>query len=794
MVSRRAGALVALLALVVAGFVGAPFLAGTAYAHASLVRANPANNDTLKRPPSRIILYFSEAIEPDLTQIQVTDDKKTRVDDNQTTFDSKDDTFASVGVKTLDPGLYFVRWSNVSHVDGHNYAGSYPFIVLNSDGTFPAGVSFDNAQSETNGGGLLPNNTDVALKWIALISLAIVAGAAFFLLAVVRPAASFLEDADYHRAIDAAERWVINLAHVLLPLSFITSAVLILLTVNRFQTSTTLWEYLTTLRTGRYRGFELILLAVALAGADLLYLGRTKRLRNIGLATLLGASAGAMLMYSLVSHAAVGKGQFWAVGSDFVHLVASSTWLGALVMLPTLIRWLRWQFDDDTQRFLYLANAADRFSIVAGISVIAILATGTFNGLTQIPNPDAMVHTTYGKVLLAKLALLAPLLAIAGVNAFVLKPRLVSVIDGLYQRGGSGSEDAQSGWSRQLASLQRLLPITAAIEAALVIAVFASVAVLSQAATAKGEVAQQQASQTKATKFDQAATQGDLKLTLDVTPNRVGVNQYDLTIQNADGTPSTTVTEARLRFNYDDVPGAVGPSELILIRFSPGDYRGAGAYFSQPGNWRTDVTVKRSDADDATHAFVLPVGKAAASTTANQGGNFDLPFTVFNWNEVAGAMLALAGAAIILYREQLRWLRQPGYRIGVAIATALMLSGAVLAFGVHSHTGQGNQRVGNPVPPTADSVAAGKTLFQNNCIVCHGIDGRGDGPSAASLSPSPTDFRQHTPLHTDPQFFSFVANGYPGSAMPAFRKAFSDTDIWNIVNFLRAAFSDAPTQ
>ena len=40
----------------------APLFAGTAYAHASLVRANPANNETLRDPP-RIVLNFSEPLE-----------------------------------------------------------------------------------------------------------------------------------------------------------------------------------------------------------------------------------------------------------------------------------------------------------------------------------------------------------------------------------------------------------------------------------------------------------------------------------------------------------------------------------------------------------------------------------------------------------------------------------------------------------------------------------------------------------------------------------------------------------
>ncbi len=790
---KRVAAL-AVLVILAALTVSAP--ARPAYAHAALIRANPANNETLKRPPVRIVLNFSEPVERKLTEIQVEDQDGARFDDGPTAFDDKDPAFASVGVKTLEPGLYFVKWSNVSTVDGHNLKGSYPFIVLNPDGTFPAGASFEDAAAETSGGQLLPSNVDITLKWIALLALATVAGAAFFLLAVLRPAGKFLEDEPYHAAMDAGERWLVNLAHVLLPLAFIAAAFLVLRTVSRFETDTGLWSYLTTIRTGQYRGIQLILIGVALAGGDLLFLGGTERRRTVGLGVLLLASTGALFTYSMVSHAATGDGKFWSTASDFVHLIGSSAWLGALVMLPPLLRWHRRASDrdDEGERFLYLANVFDRFSIVAGISVIVVIASGAFNGLAQVPTADAMIDTTYGKVLLAKIILLLPLVAVAGLNAFVLKPRLVAVIDGLYQQGGTVAEPMRADWSRQLAAIQRVLPITVIVEIVLVVGVFAAVGVLSQTATAKGEIAQNRALQVVASKFNQSATRGDLKLTLEVSPNRVGINDYDLTVQTTDGKPAATVTYARLRFTFDDVANAVAPSEIILNRFADGEYRGAGAYFTQPGNWRTDVTIRRSDGDDVTHAFVLPVNRTAAIATSGGASDFELPFTVFNWNEVAGALLALCGLVIIIYRKQLRWLQQSGYRASITVATVMLLSGAVLVFGVDTHGKVSNATAGNPVKPTTESVERGKLLFQQNCITCHGIDGRGDGPEAANLSPAPTDFRLHTPLHTDPQFYAFIANGYPGSAMPAFANAFSETDIWNLINFLRSAFTEPVSQ
>ena len=45
-----------------------------------------------------------------------------------------------------------------------------------------------------------------------------------------------------------------------------------------------------------------------------------------------------------------------------------------------------------------------------------------------------------------------------------------------------------------------------------------------------------------------------------------------------------------------------------------------------------------------------------------------------------------------------------------------------------------------------DTYAEGKTLFENKCQICHGSNGRGDGPAAPALNPRPTDFM-------DPKFW-----------------------------------------
>jgi copper transport protein len=783
-----------------------PAYAPNASAHAALVRGNPSNNEQLKRSPTRVVLYFSEPVEPRLTEIQVTDDDQSRVDEGDTAFDSNDRTLASVGVERLDPGLYFVKWSNVSTVDGHNLRGSYPFVVLEKDGAFPANVTLDpTAGAESSEGNLLPSNWDSFLKWVALLSLTMAAGAALFLLAVLRPAAAFLDEDDASRVSSAGERWIANMAHVLLPAAFIASTVLIVLAVNRFAVSPGLWSYLTTVPAGKYRLAQLILIVVALGAADVLYLSASRRLRLAGVAAMLGAIAAALLTFSLVSHSATERGKFWSALSDYAHLVAAAAWLGALVVLPPFLRWARREIQPP-HRFLLIANVFDRFSVLAVLSVVTILATGAFNGLVEIPNAGAMIDTTYGRVLLAKLSLLAPLLAVAGVNAVFLKPRLVAAIDAAHQPDAPAAPELRDRADRQVAALQRLLPWTIVVETALVFAVFAAVAVLSQSATARGEVAQERALAVASTRFEQTAEEGGLTMTIEVTPNRVGLNEYTLNIRDAGGAAAGTVSQARLRFTYEE-PGSsanVPPSELLLTRDASGEYRAAGAYFSQPGNWRIEVAVRRTDADDVQRSFLLPVQRAEQISDSGRGGAFDLPFDTFTWNEVvAVALVVLGGVALLLWRPGWSIPIPPQRKAGAAeqrrvraqmvAGAVLFVVGAVFFFSVDSHA-TGDPTAGNPFEPTDASVARGRMLFQQNCIVCHGVDGRGDGPQAASLDPAPTDMRGHIPLHTDPQFYAFIADGYAGTAMPAFRDAFEEEDIWNLVNFLRTEFGEPVVQ
>jgi mono/diheme cytochrome c family protein len=94
--------------------------------------------------------------------------------------------------------------------------------------------------------------------------------------------------------------------------------------------------------------------------------------------------------------------------------------------------------------------------------------------------------------------------------------------------------------------------------------------------------------------------------------------------------------------------------------------------------------------------------------------------------------------------------------------------------------------IANPIPGSAQSVARGKALFQQDCAVCHGAGGQGDGPAATSLAIRPDDLTRIAP----PPYFPDgvvayrIANGTEG--MPAWKGALSPEQIWDLINFIRS--------
>jgi copper transport protein len=98
----------------------------------------------------------------------------------------------------------------------------------------------------------------------------------------------------------------------------------------------------------------------------------------------------------------------------------------------------------------------------------------------------------------------------------------------------------------------------------------------------------------------------------------------------------------------------------------------------------------------------------------------------------------------------------------------------------------------NPIPRSSESIARGKRIFDQDCVVCHGPGGHGDGVAAASLPARPKDLTKLAPppIFPDGVIAYRIINGK--NLMPAWRGMLSDNDVWDSINFIRSLANSNP--
>lgn len=118
------------------GFFGVLILmglvsAGTVWAHAKLLRAEPAPGSVVNAAPRVVRTWFTDELEPHRSAISVWDGHGRRADDGKGGVDLNDlDRKSMIAqLKPLSPGTYSVKWTAVSADDLNVATGTFRFTV-----------------------------------------------------------------------------------------------------------------------------------------------------------------------------------------------------------------------------------------------------------------------------------------------------------------------------------------------------------------------------------------------------------------------------------------------------------------------------------------------------------------------------------------------------------------------------------------------------------------------------------------------------------------------------------------
>jgi copper transport protein len=296
----------------------------------------------------------------------------------------------------LPKGAYTAEW-RVTSADTHVVHGTFGFGV----GEAAGGSSTSRSRSIYDPSGTLAT----LARWLSLGGTALAFGALLLVVGVVREAV--FSDA-LHPAVGALRRACTNLARLGAVIALGGNALgLIVQTAAATGTDAlhvpahmsevmlgSLWGSAWCVRVGA-------LLVVAIA-------------RRRSPVVALAASVIVLISISVAGHAsAAGASVASAVliTADFVHAAGASAWAGGMAALAVGLS-ASFAHVEEPLRTAFVRRTIARFSTVAIASVAAILATGVVASIAHLGSLAALVETTYGRIVVAKIVLLVPLLAL----------------------------------------------------------------------------------------------------------------------------------------------------------------------------------------------------------------------------------------------------------------------------------------------------------------------------------------------------------------------------------------------
>ena len=527
-----------MLAVVAATLAAAP----EAGAHATLVTTNPANDAVLAKAPARVVLRFDEPVETAFGSVRVFDQNGKRVDGGDLSRPARDSVALAIG-RTLGRGTYTVAWRVIS-ADTHPVHGAFVFSVGKASGNTGAIAAKVLKEQQTPRSIVLGFGVIRFLEYALLL---LVGGGAV---------ARVLVGLDGRRLANV----LAGAAALLVPVS-LAGIVLQGAEAGGYTLGRALsWDVVSTVLDSR---FGQVWLARACIAVVLVVLARW-RLPALGLGIAL------LVTTSLAGHANALGGL--TLAADLTHVVAAAVWTGGLAFVVLALAFA------GPDRWMLAARTVPRFSMLAVASVAVLLVAGVTNGYLEVRSWHGLFTTTYGLLVVAKAALLLPVLALGAYNNRYAVPRLRAQIASVVER----RRFVRSALA-ELAIVLVIVGVTAALVAE-------PPPKASAAAAAKGP-------------FATTTHVGPYELNLVLDPARTGYNAIHVYLLHPSGLPASA---GGVRLSASLAEPALGPLRITTTPAGPGHFIGY-AQLPIAGTWSLGVEVTRGKFDEWNTTLTIPI-------------------------------------------------------------------------------------------------------------------------------------------------------------------------------------------
>jgi copper transport protein len=528
--------------------------APAAWAHSTLIETEPPRDRVVEHSPKRVVLHFDEPVETALGSITVYDGDGDQVDAGEIMRPAPESVAVGIDGR-LERGTYTVAWRVIS-ADSDPINGAWVFHV-EQPGAQPAGVAaqvLEDTPFITSAFYLGGRFLDFTLL------LACVGGTAALVFALGAAASSVRRRLLTIVAILAAALTVVSLVELGLQGAAAAGAEL----SHGFQ-----WDVVTSVAGTRFGDLALVraAIAAALCVVALVARAQAERPSSPTIVAALVLAAGLVVTPGLSGHASV-SGPI-SIVADAAHVQAAGVWTGGLAFVVlglVLTRDRRWDL---------AATSVPRFSTMAVVSVAILLVAGAVNGYLQVRAWRGLWDTEYGVLLLVKIGLVLPLLALGAYNNRYAVPRLRTRIASHLER-------------------RRFMRFASA-ELVVMVAVVGVTAGLVNAPPAKTEVQMHEASEME-------LELGPLTAEMEVMPGTLGQNEIHLMFTK--GRPDEVTVSVHLKSKD------IGPLRYRARRgMEPGAFVVRRANLSPAGDWEIRVDARRGEFDLYSDTVHVPIEK-----------------------------------------------------------------------------------------------------------------------------------------------------------------------------------------
>ncbi len=400
------------LALTVAALLLCSVAASPALGHSAFLGSTPEPGTRLGASPREVSLKFTEPLNERLSKASIVAVPGREIV-RGVAPSASGKRLSLRATQPLRRGAYRVRWHTVSTEDGHALEGSFSFGVRAA----AVGGEHEVQQSPLARDGWLR----VLARWFMSTTLLLFTGGVMLDALLRRGGGLWLAPASLGEEAPALDRAHVERRYrrLIVELGLAAAGAAALSAVADAADAAEglsargLRDFLLANMAGldRVWAVALLLLACVLAA---------QRLRAAAL-----AAAGALAGVALSGHANAASPRGLAAANDWLHLTATSVWLGGIAII--VIVWAsRLRRGTSAERLAVARHVLPRFGRLALPSFAVVVATGLVCAVIELGHLRALWETDYGRVLMVKVALVACIAAASYMHALRLRPRLLA--------------------------------------------------------------------------------------------------------------------------------------------------------------------------------------------------------------------------------------------------------------------------------------------------------------------------------------------------------------------------------